>query len=176
MTPNPTQLQIYVVVQAFLQTITGLGQSLVIQGLPNRTAMPPASPGFVSMQIGRTKRLRTNVVTWDTTIDDPTSIQIEQGTEVQMQVDFYGSAAGDWCVAFEALWRDETGCLALEPVGDPLYTDEGQLAPLEDDEEQYEQHWTITGILQYNPVVSPPMQFADTLSISLTNVDEAYPP
>jgi hypothetical protein len=50
------------------------------------------------------------------------------------------------------------------------------LAPLEDDELQYEQRWTIEAFLQYNPVVTVPMQFADTASVTLINVDEAYPP
>lgn len=99
-----------------------------------------------------------------------------------MQLDLYGAASGDWAVMLETLLRDETGCIALagsdptNPICQPLYTSDAVEAPLEDTEDQYEQRWTIEGVLQYNPVTSVPMQFADTLTVTLTNVDEAYPP
>lgn len=173
---TPVQRDVYVVIKAFIVSVTGLDPSLVIQGLPNRSAMPPASPGFVVFLLQRSKRLRTNQTTWDTLADDPTQVAIEQGTQLDMQIDGFGARSGDWAVMLETLLRDETGCNALGPTCQPLYADEAFEMPLTDDEAQYEQRWSLTATLQYNPVTTAPMQFADTLSIDLINVDVTYPP
>lgn len=171
-----TQEQLYEKLSTFLQSVTGLSQQLTLQGLPNRSAMPPAAPGFTTMQFARVGRLNYNIVTWDPTDPAPESIQVEVHVKLRAQVDFYGATSGDWATIFEGLWKDETACLALEPLADPLYTNEPMLAPLEDDEQQYEQRWTVEAFLQYNPVISVPMQFASSLTVTLINVDEAYPP
>lgn len=176
LTPSIVQRQLYVAVKAFLVTVTGLDPSLVIQGLPNRSAMPPATPGFVSIQLTNGNRLNYNIDTWDYTDPAPTTISSETHWKECVQVDFYGSAAGDWSRVFAGLWKDETACLALEPTCDPLYAEDPMLGPLEDDEEQYESRWTVQAYLQYNPVTAVPMEFADTLSVTLINVDEAYSP
>jgi len=176
LTPSIVERQIYVAVKAFLVTVTGLDPALVIQGLPNRSSMPPASPGYVTMQLTLGTRLNYNIDTWDATDPAPTAITSETHWKERIQVDFYGAAAGDWSRVFAGLWKDETACLALEPVCDPLYAHDPLLAPLDDSEQQYESRWTVEAFLQYNPVVSVPMQFADTLEVTLINVDEAYPP
>jgi hypothetical protein len=159
-----------------LQSVTGLGQQLTLQGLPNRSAMPPAAPGFVTMQLERAGRLNYNIVTWDSTDPAPTGIKVEVHVMLRAQFDFYGATSGDWATIFLALWKDETACLALEPLADPLYSNEPMLAPLDDDEQQYEQRWTVEAFLQYNPVVTVPMQFANSFTVTLINVDKAYPP
>lgn len=45
-----------------------------------------------------------------------------------------------------------------------------KMMPLIDGEAQYEQRWVITAVLQYNPVVSTPMQFFDAATVALTDV------
>lgn len=170
------QEQLYTVISTFLQSVTGFSQQLVIQGLPNRDAMPLASPGFATMQITLANRLNYNIDTWGPTDPAPTSVNVETHYKGRLQVDFYGAASGDLAAIFASLWRDETGCLALEPTCDPLYTDDPFLAPLDDSEEQYEQRWTVNAYFQYNPVVSVPMTFANELEVTLVSVDEAYPP
>jgi len=174
--PSIVERQIYVVVKAFLVTLTGLDPALILQGLPNRAAMPAASPGFVTMQLTSGSRLNYNIDTWDQTNPAPTGIQSETHWKEKIQIDFYGSESGDWSRVFAGLWKDETACLALKPVCDPLYAHDPMLAPLDDSEQQYEARWTVEAFLQYNPVTTVPMQFADTLSVTLTNVDEAFPP
>lgn len=173
---TPIQRDVYVVMKAFIVTVIGLDPSLILQGLPNRSAMPAASPGFVMMQLARMKQLRTPESTWDVTDLNPNQLAVEQGTELRMQLDLYGKTSGDWAVMLQTLLRDETGCVALAPTCQPLYASDAHLAPLDDSESQYEQRWTIEAILQYNPVTSVPMQFADTLEVTVINVDEAYPP
>jgi hypothetical protein len=113
---------------------------------------------------------------------NPTAIDLEQGTEIRLQLDLYGRASGDWGVMLQTLLRSEPGCVILagadyaNPICQPLYASDAHAAPLDDSEDQYEDRWTIEAILQYNPVTSVPQQFADTLELTVINVDEAYPP
>lgn len=176
LTPSIVEEQIYTVVKAFLVTVTGLDPDLVLQGLPNRSSMPLASPGYVTMQLSLSSRLNYNIDTWDPTDPAPTAITSETHWKERIQVDFYGASAGDWSKVFAGLWKDETAVLALQPVCEPLYANDPLMAPLEDDEQQYELRRTVEAFLQYNPVTAVPMQFADTLEVTLINVDEAYPP
>jgi len=184
-TVAPLQQDLFAVLIPWLVSITGLPQANVQQGLQNRNPMPQAAPGFVIATVTGMRRLRTNIDTWGTS-GDPSSIQHEMGTEVRIQVDFYGASSQDWAAAFATLWRDDSGCIALAgpyegytgvvPICQPLHADEPRMMPFEDTEDQYEQRWTVDAILQYNPVTSDPMQFADALSVDLINVDETYPP
>jgi hypothetical protein len=133
--------------------------------------MPPPTPGFVAMTMVRRERIITNIDTWESVDADPTQITQEAHFKVTIQLDFYsGSTAGnsvgtafDWCSIVETLWRDNATCVALAPVASPLYTNPPIMAPLDDVEDQYEQRWMLEAVLQYNPLVSVPAQFADTL-------------
>lgn len=180
MNTSPVQQDIFGVLIPWLVTITGLPQASVQQGLPNRAPIPVATPGFVVATVVGMRRLRTNVDTW-VTVGDPDSITHEAGMEVRIQVDFYGATSQDMAVAFQTLFRDDSGCIALAgtgptPICQPLHADDARMMPFEDSEDQYEQRWTVEAILQYNPVTSDPMQFADALAVTLVNVDEKYPP
>lgn len=185
---SPLLSDVYGVLQPFLMAVTGLAQDLVIQGLPNRTAMPPASPGFISMQATITRRLRTNVDTgsWIGEVN-PNSVSSEQGTLLRVQLDCYGAASGDWAAQISTMFRDDYGCVALAgvdgsgnplvpPICQPLYIDDGKLAALVDTEDQYEQRWVLEAMIQYNPITTAPLQFANTAKVTVINVDEAYPP
>lgn len=175
-TVSPVLQDVFVLLQPFIADVTGLNPSLVIQGLPNRTAMPAASPGFVVMTPIRQQRLRTNVDTWDEVNPAPTTISHEQGTELRIQLDCYGASSGDWAAMLSTLLRDDVGCAALAPACQPLYSEDARLAPLVDDEAQYEQRWIVEAVLQYNPATVTPLQFANAATVGLINVDEAYPP
>jgi hypothetical protein len=48
--------------------------------------------------------------------------------------------------------------------------------PFIDGEEQYEQRYTISAHLQYNPQVTAPQQFANVASVTLIDVDQRYAP
>lgn len=173
---SPVLQDIFLMLQPFIAQHTGLDPSVVIQGLPNRTAMPPASPGFCAMTIVHRGRLNTNIDTWDESDPDPTTVSSEMHAKVTVQLDFYGAGSFDQSAIIETLWRDEIACTALAPTCQPLYTGDPILAPLDDTEEQYEQRWILEAVLQYNPVVTTPMQFASVASVTVINVDEAYPP
>lgn len=172
----PTQLGIYQVLQPFIASALGISANLVLRGLPNRTAMPVAQPGFVVMQLLTRRDLATVVSTWDRPNPDPTTMQRQQSVEVRGQIDCYGSVSGDWAEILSTLLRSDYGCAGLAPTCAPLYCSEARMAPLHDSEDQYEERWHFDLHLQYNPVISTPQEFADTLSAGLINIDERYPP
>lgn len=172
---TPTPEKLYEKVRAFLLTVVPVGTE-VIRGLDNRAAMPAA--GFVCFQLIFQQRLRTNV---DADVDpfpaeEPGETLAEQGTRVDMQVDYYGVDSASWAAMASTLWRDDYACQLLAPVCQPLYIDDGRMVPFVPGEEQYVERWTQTAVLQWNPVTSVPQQFADVASVTLINVDERYPP
>lgn len=167
---------LYLVLQPFLASITGLDPSVVIQGLPNRDAMPPATPGYISMTDVLAQRLNYNITTYDTENPDPTDVQIETHWKIGMQLDVYGPTAFDMARIIEGLWFDDVGVQALMPTCSPLYTDPSHQAPLTDSEDQYERHYVITAYLQYNPVVTNPQQFANIGKVNNRNVYATFPP
>jgi hypothetical protein len=180
---TPTQQDIFTLLTPFVQAVTGLGNGLVIQGIPNRVASPVGSPlGYIVLTPIHLRRLRTNEDTWDTTNPAPTATKAQQGVRIDIQFDCYGQSAQEWAAALTTVLRDDTGCAALagldpaNPVCQPLFCDEARMIPLDDTEGQYEQRWTFDAALQYNPTVTVPMQFADALSVGTINVDERYPP
>ena len=148
----------------------------VIQGLGNRVAMPPPSPGFVCMTATLITQHRTPQESWDMDNPNPTTIAIEQGQLVRIQLDCYGALSADWATILAAIFRTDYACQALAPLSAPLYVEPPMQAALVNGEEQYEERWIVGANLQYNPVVSTPQQFADTLEATLINVDEAFPP
>lgn len=152
---------------------------VVVQGLPNGVSMPPADPGFVCMTAVLMDRLRTNVDTYADSGDpgpDQGTVSPEQGVKLTIQLDCYGALSADWAAMLTTLLRSEYGCDALATVGSVLYADDAKMAPLIDSERDYEQRWIVSAVLQYNPVTSTPMQFADSLDVELIETDERYPP
>lgn len=172
---DPTLVDVYTALQTFIADSLGISTDLVIRGLPNRAAMPLAQPGFVVMTAVHAHRLRTNITLWDELDPSPTGLTIEQGIKLRIQFDCYGSDSGDWAAILSTLFRDQTGCDALAPDCQPLYSQDPHMAPLSDSEDQYEERWIVDAFVQWNAVVSTPMQFADTLEVDIISVDERYP-
>ena len=174
-TINPTQSAVYAALGAFITSTLGLSTGQVIQGYPNRVAMPPLG-GFVVMAMINAKRLRTNI---DVTPSgaNPTTQTMEQGTQLDIQLDVYGPSAGDWAQILTTVLRDDVGCVALAPTCQPLYADDPIRAPLDSAEEQYEDRWIIQAMIQYNPVVTVPLQYADALGpVGIIDAQQQYHP
>jgi hypothetical protein len=173
----PLADDLYTAVKGFLVTALDIAPAQVVKGLGNRVSAPvggSAGSSYIVMTQLTRLRLRTNIDTWDGT--DPTSLSFEQGVEVMLQLDVFGVNAADLATIITTLWRDDYACLALGAVCQPLYCDEPRLMPFIDGEEQYEQRYTISAHLQYNPTVSVPQQFANVAQVSVINVDEKYAP
>lgn len=175
-TSAPVLADVYRAMRAFIQGVIGTDIP-VVQSIQNRESMPLPDPGFVKMKATIQARLRTNIDTFEQIGDAvPTTATAEQGTQVTVQLDFYGLNSGDWKIQVCTLFRDPYGCAALGPKCQPLFADEGNMAPLTDEEMQYEERWTVQTQLQYNPVVTVPQDSANVLKVTPISVDERYPP
>jgi hypothetical protein len=145
----------------------------VIQAPVNRAAQPKG--GHVVMTHLYDMRLRTNETTYIRPTDPAPAAgtaDIEQGTEIHVQLDFYGgdnfpaSAPAQWVAAVSTIFRDEYAVEALAPEAAPLYIDDARMIPLVTGEEQYRVRYACTAHIQYNPVTTKPQQFAEELVIS----------
>jgi hypothetical protein len=165
-TVTPTISDVYTALGAFIAAQLGLSAGQVIQGYPNRVAMPPAGPGFIVMTGISKTRLRTNVDNFAGTSQAapaPGPVTSEQGQQLDVQLDCYGPQASQWSDILSTLLRDNIGCVALAPTCQPLYADDPIRAPLTNAEMQYEDRWIVTARLQYNPVVTTSQTYAVVL-------------
>lgn len=146
---------------AFLTPFVGSAQ--IIRGQQNRVAPPSSVAEFVKL---------TEIFEDD--LETPVTGRISQGqinfttpTKIDIQVDFYGPSAGDWCKAVKTVYRTPY-TVSQFPAGiSPLYCSEARQLPLTNAEDQYEARWTVTASLQYNPTVYLPLQSATALKMNL---------
>jgi hypothetical protein len=157
---------VYTALGNFIVAQLGLASTLVIQGFPNRTTMPPPNPGFIAMSGMTKKRLRTNIDNYAGTSDPapaPGPVTSEQGQQVDVVLDCWGPSSSDWSDILTTLLRDNVGCLALAPACQPLYADDPIRAPLTNAELQYEDRWIVTARIQYNTIITTSQEYAVTL-------------
>lgn len=164
---TPTQDDIFVLVRAF---VLSLIECEVVQGLGNRVPTPLG--GYIALTATRITRLSTNV----TTYDHATNRQVKMPTQYAIQIDCYGPLSSDWATTIAAMWRDPYGCDQLAPNAQPLYCDDPSQIGLVDGEDEYEQRWMISAILQFNPVVTVSQEYADNLNLDVVSVDATFPP
>lgn len=95
------------------------------------------------------------------------------------QIDVHGPASADNAHIIATLFRDDYGVQQFATSGFdvvPLYMGEPKQIPYLNGEQQIEERWTIDSVMQCNPIVSTPQDFAAVLSMSLVNVERTYPP
>lgn len=146
------------------QVIDALGDFLepfvfgadIVRAQVNRVAMP-AAPCVVLTEILQVDLSRPST---DYQPDDETAT-INGPTRIDVQIDFYGSQAGEFCKTAQAAFRSQWGFDQFPDGIKPLYTSDGVQMPLTTGEQQYESRWTLTASLQYNPSVTVPQEFAD---------------
>lgn len=170
-----TVTDVYMKLGAFVAAQLGLAAGQVVQGYPNRVAMPVGP--FVLMTAMLKKRLRTNVDNYAGTAEiapAPGPVTAEQGQQLTVQLDCYGPLSSDWSDILSTLLRDNVGCQALLPVCQPLYADDPIRAPLTNAELQYEDRWIVQAVIQVNPIVTTAQDYAVVLGpIDLVDVTPA---
>ena len=130
----------------------------VVRAQVNRVAMP-SNPGVVL-----TEMLQVDLSVPATEYQpDAGTATIEGPTRVDIQIDFYGEQASEFCKTVKTAFRSHWGFSHFPANIKPLYTSDGIQAPLVTGEQQYESRWTLTASLQYNPIVTVPQDFADVL-------------
>lgn len=163
------------VLTALRSFILSLVTCEVIQGLGNGVPMPIG--GFIAVTPLFQSRLSTNQPSFADPTPTTGTRTATQAMQATFQIDCYGVNSADWSNILSTAWRDDLAVDALAPVASPLYCDDPKMIPLTDGEQQYEQRWTITAALQYNPALTTPMQFFTQAQVSaLNSVDAAYPP
>lgn len=160
-----TEQQIFTAMRGF---ILSLIDCEVIQGLDNGTPMPKG--GFIAMTVLFDNRLSTNINTY---IDDEVQSvkNAMQPTQFTMQIDCYGAQAHEWAKIFTTMFRDEYACDRLAPTCQPLHADDPRQMAITNGEQQYEQRWLITALLQYNPTVTVDQEFFTSASPVAINAD-----
>lgn len=133
-----------------------------VRGQVNRT--PPPVTGFIVLTEMHRTPLETPTSTWDA---NDQQANLRTPTQIDVQVDFYGPAAGDQCSAITSVFRSEYTPAQFPDGIKPILCSDGQQSPLVTGEEQYEQRWTLTVSLQYNPLITLPLQTANTLATTV---------
>lgn len=136
----------------------------VVRAQVNRVAMP-ANPCVVLTEL-----LQTDLSVPHTEYQPPVDPAPALGTatiygpsRIDIQIDFYGAQAGEFCKTVKTAFRSQWGFNHFPANIRPLYTSDGIQSPLTTGEQQYESRWTLTASLQYNPIVTVPQDFADVL-------------
>lgn len=139
----------------------------IVRGQQNMTNPPQAA--FVKVTEILRKNLDTPVFLNSTDVDVQQA-SISDSKQLDVQIDFYGSNAGDWAAAVENIWRSPYAPDQFPAGIAPLFCSDAHQAPLITGEEQYEFRWVITGSLEYNPTVIIPQQSATQLKV--TNLED----
>lgn len=131
----------------------------IVRAQVNRVAMP-SNPGVVL-----TEMLQVDLSVPATEYQpDAGTATVEGPTRIDIQIDFYGAQAGEFCKTVKTAFRSHWGFAHFPANIKPLYTSDGIQSPLTTGEQQYESRWTLTASLQYNPIVTVPQDFADVLT------------
>ena len=144
----------------FLQPFIGSAEIVRAQG--NRVPMPEG-PCVVLTEL-RTSDLETPIISNSGSVNQITATGPKL---VDVQIDFYGPASGDWCSAIKGIFRTSYSAAQFPDGIKPLYCSDGIQAPLVTGEQQWESRWTLTASLQFNPAVIVPQQFADVVTPSI---------
>lgn len=102
-----------------------------------------------------------------------------QPIKFTVQLDIHGDNSADYAHIISTLFRDDYGVQLFKSSGfdvTPLYANEAIQLPFLNGEQQIETRWTMDILVQCNPIVIVPQQFADALNVTLINVDAEYPP
>jgi hypothetical protein len=177
---NLTDSDVYNALVAFVGTIVPSGTP-VIRGQQNRVPLPNVDC-VVLTTLGAPRRIGTNADSTEAVLVDDEitgfTAEVEADFEYSVQADFYSTAnAESWAMAAELLWRDKIAWYAMPDGVKPLYSDGRQQVPLVPGaENQWEQRWTMTLVLDYQPTWTQPTQAATSATVIPEPIDVFYPP
>ena len=128
----------------------------IVRAQVNRVPMP-SNPGIVLTELNQ-----VDLSVPDTEYQpDASTATIKGPTRIDVQIDFYGAQAGEFCKTAKTAFRSHWGFAHFPANIKPLYTSDGVQSPLTTGEQQYESRWTLTASMQYNPTVTVPQEFAE---------------
>lgn len=95
-----------------------------------------------------------------------------QSTQVTVQLDVHGPASANNAQIISTLFRDEYASIQFSASGydiSPLYTSDPHQMLFMNGEQQMEERWILDVVLQVNPVIALPQQFAVALGPAIIN-------
>lgn len=137
----------------------------VVQPYDNNVPMPNGD--HVLMKILFKTQLATNNNEYN--IEDDNA-KIQQSTQVDMQLDFYGESSDQAAQIFVNLWRDFYGTEHLSVV-QPLYCSDARLMPIINEAKHYENRYVVTAAMQCNPVATIDHPFVDEIVVEQKRVN-----
>lgn len=108
---------------------------------------------------------------------------IEEAQEWAVQLDFHSATdlGGMYAAAVSATFRDEFATLFFDELAPPLdgiaplYADEPRQMPFVNEQQQIEQRWILEAVMQANPTIDVPQQYADSVEVTPVSVEAEYP-
>jgi len=171
-----TQDTLTTALRGFLLPIVSTTEVFLSQ--QNLDPMPLGS--FITMTPISTEGLSTNHTSYHDTGVSGTGTQMNSRTTLwRCQLDCYGDDAQDMANIIATLWRSPYACenLTTDTLNiQPLYAGEPHQTTMINAEQQFENRWTVDVMLQFNPVITVPQDFADQLVIGLVEIGAKYPP
>lgn len=157
-----------ILIDAVIEALGSFIQPFVGEDTPITRAqvnrVPPPLPAFVELREILEMDLETPAFVNN---GEYQQAAITTPTRIDIQVDFYGPSAGDWCKAVKAVYRSVYAPSQFPTGMTSLFCSDGHQVPLVTGEEQYENRWVLTCSLQYNPDVFVPQQSATTLAVNV---------
>ena len=101
------------------------------------------------------------------------SKDIMQPIQFTAQLDVHGPNSADNAQIITTLMRDEYGVSQFNLSGfdiEPLYCNEPRQMPFINGEQQQEERWIVEAVMQANPIVSVPQEFAGSVSVTIIDV------
>lgn len=157
-----THEEIYIDLRQYLLSL--FPDCEVIQAYGNNTPLPNAP--FISMNIIHESEMNTQIHEWH--VSDGLA-DVIRSIETTFQLDFYGKDSGRRARVFSALWRDFHACDGLA-VCKPLYTENARYLPLSNEEQEFEERWSITASLTYNPAVTHAQDFINSANLVTNHI------
>lgn len=157
----------------FVQVIVG-DQVEVVRGQQNRAPSPKGRYVYITPVLAPALSLpRAKYAD----VPGAGTMTLTRPTQWNAQMDCYGDSAQDMALAISIALRSSYGCDALKASGaQPLYTSEPRQLPFVTGEHQYLERWSFDAVLQFNPSIAVPQQFAASLHVNLVEVDTKFPP
>ena len=171
-----TKSQLQTALRTFLIGLLGSSWQ-IIEGQDNRVPMPVGN--FVVMTSMTVGYIATPQESWSAGSANPGVDSAKTSSQWRCQLDFYGTGAQDAATAVSRIIRTTYACDQFTASGvdmQPLYAEEPKNLTMINAENQYESRWSFDFVAQFNPVVSTPLDFADSLTVELAEVDAVFPP
>ena len=139
----------------------------IVHGMNNNAPAPLGD--FIVFTPLFMQRLATN----ETSYADPTPTTGTKGSKQSIQytfqIDCYGHNAADNAAKITTLWRDDYSCQLLGALCQPLEHTTPKLMPWISSERNYVPRYEFEVTLQYKPITTTAMQFADTVGTITLN-------